>query len=218
MNKNTQIHDDAYKSGFSGGVQRDTKGGAALAVALDVRKFEIELYWKRAAYFWVFTGAALAGHLAVLADKTSDRHPEAMLLTSCVGLVFAFAWYLVNRASKFWQSNWEAHVDLLEDEVSGPLYKTVLSDGTPWWHLHGAYQFSVSKINQLLSLYVVLVFVLLLANTLRSQYKFSWPGELFPTACLLLTAVAAVVLVVLGKSGRGDRAVVRRSRSTTIRK
>ena len=210
------IPGDSYKAAFSGKAESDTKVASALAVALDVRKFEIDLYWKRASYFWVFTGAALAGHLAALADKDPTRRPQALLLTSCVGLVFAFAWYLVNRASKFWQANWEAHVDLLEDEVHGPLYKTVLSEQTPWWKFHGAYQFSVSKINQILSFYVFLVFVLLVVNTVLSHYAFSCHPQLFPTSCLLLTGIAAVGLVVFGRTGENDRFVSRRRRSTTI--
>ena len=32
-------------------------------IALDVRKFEIELYWKRATYFWTFIAATLAEYL-----------------------------------------------------------------------------------------------------------------------------------------------------------
>ena len=32
---------------------------------LDIRKYEIELYWKRAAYFWTFIGATFGGYLAV---------------------------------------------------------------------------------------------------------------------------------------------------------
>lgn len=40
-------------------------------------------------------------------------------------------------ASKFWQENWENHIDLLEDYVTGPLHK-IYSAGE---------SFSVSKIN-----------------------------------------------------------------------
>jgi hypothetical protein len=153
-----------------------------------------------------------------LAALTSNpNRAEAMLLTSCVGFVFAFAWYLVNRASKFWQSNWEAHVDLLEDKVNGPLYKTVLSDeGMRWWKLHGAYRFSVSNINQLLSLYVVVVFALLILNTVLSNYKLSWHFQWFPTMCLLLTGIAAVFLVVLGRPKVEVRWVSRERRITGI--
>jgi len=205
--------DDTYQAAFSAKAAEK-----ALAVALDVRKFEIDLYWKRAAYFWVFTGAALAGHLAALTEKDHHVRAQAMLLTSCVGFIFAFAWYLVNRASKFWQSKWEAHVDLLENEVNGPLYKTVLSDRTPWWKLNGAYQFSVSKINQMLSLYVVIVFLGLVANTGYSYYVFSRKWQIFPTACLLITGAAAVSLVKYGRTAVGDRSAFWRRRTTTARK
>jgi hypothetical protein len=36
-----------------------------LGFALDIRKFEIELYWKRATYFWTFIGATFAAYGAV---------------------------------------------------------------------------------------------------------------------------------------------------------
>jgi lipopolysaccharide export LptBFGC system permease protein LptF len=93
---------------------------SALAIALDIRKFEIELYWKRATYFWSFLAVTLAGYFGLLVakDLPSTRQGEALLTVSCVsclGVVFSVAWYFVNRASKFWQENWEKHVDLLED-------------------------------------------------------------------------------------------------------
>lgn len=139
-----------------------------------------------------------------------------MLLTSCVRLVFSFAWYLVNRASKFWQSNWEAHVDLLEDQANGPLYKTVLSDDTPWWELQGAYGFSVSKVNQLPSLFVVFLFAMLVGDTVHSHYIFSSRCELFPTGCFLLTAAAVSSLVVFGRTSYRHRTIIRHSRKTTV--
>jgi hypothetical protein len=206
----------AYEAAFSGKPETETKRARALAVALDVRKFEIELYWKRASYFWVFTGAALVGYLAALTGKDIDNRSQAMLLTSCVGLVFAFAWFLVNRASKFWQSNWEAHVDLLEDHENGPLYKTVLSDRLKWWDVSGAYKFSVSKVNQLLSFYVALMFAFLVANTAFTCYHLSRHPQLFPTACLLLTGLGIFMLWLKGKTDEHDRTVLQRFRKTSI--
>lgn len=207
---------EEYEAAFPDGSGSESKRAKALAIALEVRKFEIELYWKRASYFWVFTGAALAGHLAALGSKDSEYRPQAMLLTSCVGLVFAFAWFLVNRASKFWQSNWEAHVDLLEDQVNGPIYKTVLSDRLRWWHVTDAYKFSVSKINQLLSFYVVLIFSLLVANTVLSCCEVSAHPQLFPTGCLVFTGVGLALLAFLGTTGKDDRSVSRKLRSTNV--
>jgi len=43
-------------------------------------------------------------------------------MISCIGFLFAFAWFLVSRGAKYWQDNWEAQVDLLEHEVLGPLF------------------------------------------------------------------------------------------------
>lgn len=208
---------ESYNASFSGdSVPESSRRAKALSVALEVRKFEIDLYWKRAAYFWVFTGAALAGHVAALTAEVRRFTPEALLLTSCVGLVFAFAWYLVNRGSKFWQSNWEAHVDLLEDAVHGPLYKTVLTDNTPWWELNGAYKYSVSKINQLLSLFVAFIFLLLLANTGRNYYVLTCDWQLFPTACILFTSAALYVLVRYGIGSNDERDVSGNLRETRL--
>jgi hypothetical protein len=108
--------------------EAETRAGRALAFALDIRKFEIELYWKRATYFWAFIAAAFAGY-ALTYKSATEHEPWLSLLFSALGLVFAFAWYLVNRGSKFWQNNWERHVDLLEDMTMGPLYKVVAING-----------------------------------------------------------------------------------------
>jgi hypothetical protein len=96
---------------------------------------------------------------------------DTLLLVCCLGFVFSVAWYFANRGSKFWQENWENHVDLLEDPVIGPLYKTVLHDeGMHPLRLFGAFRFSVSKINIILSLFVMLLFLGLLAKTLVGEY------------------------------------------------
>jgi hypothetical protein len=196
----------SYNDFFSGdAVSNDSKKAKALSVALDIRKFEIELYWKRAAYFWIFTGAALAAHLNAL---LSENNYEVLLLTSCIGFVFAFAWYLVNRASKFWQANWEKHVDLLENAVHGPLYKIII-DTPPWWKLHKAYPLSVSKINQLLSLFIVVIFIVLIMNTVCSHYELSCKWQLFPTACFVLTTGAIVSLLACGRSSNEDRYIIK---------
>ena len=51
---------DEYERDF---LSDETKKEKALDHALDIRKFEIELYWKRAAYFWTFIAATLAGYM-----------------------------------------------------------------------------------------------------------------------------------------------------------
>jgi hypothetical protein len=68
---------------------------------------------------------------------------------------------LGESGSKFWQSNWEHHVDLLADMILGPLFKVIsVSEesiqGNP---LYAAGQFSVSKVNQILSVFVTAVWL-----------------------------------------------------------
>jgi lipopolysaccharide export LptBFGC system permease protein LptF len=67
-----------------------------LQVALDSRKFEIELYWKRATYFWTLLAAALAGYFALASSPKEDRDPFLLFLISGIGLVLAVAWWLVS--------------------------------------------------------------------------------------------------------------------------
>jgi hypothetical protein len=139
----------------------------ALEKALDIRKFEIEMYWKRATYFWAFIAAAFAGYFALLASKDilqSDK-PIALLMVACIGLTFSLGWFLANKGSKFWQVNWERQVDMLENFAYGPLYKTTLDNtNLKPFHPTTAYQFSVSKVNQLLSLYITFVWVVLCSS------------------------------------------------------
>ena len=39
---------------------------------MDIRKFEIDLYWKRAAYFWAFIAATFAGYFALLGSNVGN--------------------------------------------------------------------------------------------------------------------------------------------------
>ena len=174
----------------------DTRAGRALAYALDIRKFEIELYWKRATYYWAFIAAAFAGY-ALTYKTAADHEPWLSLLFSALGLVFSVAWFLVNKGSKFWQNNWERHVDLLEDMTLGPLYKVVATNRERNF-LTAAGQFSVTKINQLLSLFVTLVWILLLAKAVGPV----WPDREFDFSKLAILGVTAVGVIALAWMGR----------------
>jgi len=145
----------------------DGKYNKAFEYAVRTREFEISLYWERAKYFWTFITAAFAA-FGVIQKLTSGGDKIFLsILVSCLGLLFSFAWYCVNRGSKQWQENWENHVALLEDKVTGPLFKIVLtrheSQRNKFTELFiGPGPFSVSKINQLVSIYVTFFWVYLL--------------------------------------------------------
>jgi len=163
--------EDNYKQSFGLGNPPDKKKAqAALELALDIRKFEIGLYWQRAAYFWALIAAAFAGYFAILsADKLADKEYLAYIV-SCIGLIFTWAWYLVNRGSKYWQENWENHVDMLENDVVGPLYKTVLHRPEKRQlfeqYVLGPQAISVSKINLIVSIFTIAIWLALLIHSL----------------------------------------------------
>ena len=152
----------AYRTLFSTNPSNLTtdasRAKAALEQALDTRKFEIELYWKRSTYFWIFIAAAFGGFGAIYERaKEGSDHGPMLLLISGIGLIFSFSWILVNKASKFWQLNWERHVDMLDDLVYGPLYKTVLDhDNSRFTALdfNSPFHFSVSRLNQMVSYFI----------------------------------------------------------------
>lgn len=180
--------------------EADTRAGRALAYALDIRKFEIELYWKRATYFWAFIAAAFAGY--ALTYKTANNEPWLSMLFSALGLVFSFSWYLVNRGSKFWQSNWERHVDLLEDMTLGPLYKVVAvtEDNSGGSLLTSPGQFSVSKVNQILSVFVSAVWLLLFVRSIL-PISIELPIDAYK---LLTLGLVTFFLILLYRRGRSS--------------
>jgi hypothetical protein len=166
----------------------------ALKVALDIRKFEIDLYWKRAGYFWTLIVAAFGAYFA-LRNVDHIRDTSSIFIVTCVGSVLSMAWYLTNRGSKYWQENWERHVDALEDEIVGPLYKTTLSEEEfPFLKLHRGYPFSVSKINQLVSLFVTLVWFGL---AVRAFPQLPWNERVGTTCAYAAMAIVTVLFVVL---------------------
>lgn len=179
---------------------------------LDIRKFEIDLYWKRATYFWTFIAASLTGYgLTVTAkDANQVNIMKFQFLIICLGLVFSFAWFLVNKASKFWQENWEKHLDLTEDSVIGPLYKTTISKESysSFWMPTKAYAASVSKINQILSLFVFVIWIGLLLNLFISkQIIFCKHIDFYFTITGILTAGAIIYLILGTRTSNKDTLV-----------
>ena len=141
----------------------ETKAKVAFEKAWEIRNFEIEMYWKRASYFWAFIASAFVGYFALVSSsnyRLQDRFNHAeVFFVICIGFILSVAWLLTNIGSKSWQRHWEVHVDLLEDNFTGPLYKTVYSKKT----------FSVSKINEIVSAVIVGVWVLLAVKFLFDQ-------------------------------------------------
>jgi hypothetical protein len=120
------IDDDEYDKYFGIDTKNDKKRKAALKRAWENRDFEIDKFWTRSAYFWGFIALIFGAYIGVTTEKyasqTETMHLDLYLIL--LGGIFSLAWLLVIKGSKRWQENWEAHIDKLEDGITGPLYKT----------------------------------------------------------------------------------------------
>ncbi len=122
------------------GTRDESKCESARVLAHEIFKFEVELYWKRATYFWAFQLVAFAALGLLFKDgKLSD--PRLLVIPASIGVITAFAGFLTARGSKFWQVNWESHVDLLESEVNMRLTQVIMCRKS-------GPQFSVTRVNE----------------------------------------------------------------------
>ena len=138
---------DLPKTAITGGiserqVKKEVDGSRKLALdrAHELRKFEIENYWKRATYFWSFQVIAFAVLGLFFKDGKPPENFAIIQIPAALGAVSALVAYLSAKGSKFWQENWEAHVDMLEEATEGRLTQTIWSDGKR--------SNSVSRLNQ----------------------------------------------------------------------
>jgi hypothetical protein len=173
--------------------EQTSKYERAYEEASKVRQFEIQMYWERTKYFWAFISTIYVAYYKVFVDIYEKEHGVLPLLVlACLGFIFSVAWILVNKGSKHWQENWENHIDLLEDSVTGPLHKI---------YKHNA-SYSVSKVNLHLS-YVVCCcsFCLVVWEMIVFCKKLkSLPGILF-YLCFVLFIAAGTVAFVLNAKG-----------------
>lgn len=135
----------------------------AYDIALDTRKFEIEMYWKRATYFWGFIAAIFLAYCAILSVEDLPNKKILMSIITLLGVFFSLGWFFVARGSKAWQENWEMHIYYLEEEINGPLFKI-------WKKPNKGYAYSVSKVNQVLSLYVLIFWIMIFLHSLADYF------------------------------------------------
>ena len=137
----------------------------AFKIALDTRKFEIELYWKRTGYFVLFIGAVFVGYYT----NYGSNKDELLLLLSSLGFLLSLLWYIANRGSKFWQENWEAHIEDLSIGLGKPVFGIIKCNEHTIYNpkqINKSYPFSVSKVNQMISLIITFCWLIILLNDL----------------------------------------------------
>jgi len=104
--------------------------------------------------------------------SSPDQWTPVTVAIAALGFLTAVANSISARGSKFWQQNWEHHIDMLEDAIEGRLHKMV------WLH-DGKVSFSVSRVNFALSDCIV-GFWLLVAVYVAWKYlgapPLGWPA------------------------------------------
>lgn len=91
--------------------------GQRFSAALNARRDEIELFWKRSLFFWGFIAAALVA----LATSYHD-HPRLALGVTVFGTVCSLCWTLANRGSRRWHVHWEKMVQVEQKPIIGDLF------------------------------------------------------------------------------------------------
>lgn len=185
----------------------------AFELAHDVRKFEIELFWKRGTYFWAFILASFTAYFATFKTVLGQKELRLstlvessgfakIVLLSLAGITFIFclSWVLVNKGSKFWQKNWEAHIDMLEDSFSGKLYKTFLNTKSSGFGKipfnKNAYDYSVTQVTTVGSIILTLVSIMLVIFHILLCIPCVW-YRMDGCSCLILYMVFFAIVMVI---------------------
>lgn len=169
--------------------ENKVKVKAAYDKAWETRNFEIDKFWTRAAYFWGFIVLIFGGYISVRTSSKNMVEPHLDLFLLCLGLLFSLAWWLVIRGSKCWQENWERHIDMLENFITGPIYKTIYYGNKAF--------FSVSKLNEIMAIAVLLVWIALFFQNLHAQYSFEGENiDWIATLAVFGTAVLAFMMLL----------------------
>ena len=189
------------------GISHDIKRlKAAFKKAWELRSFEIDKFWQRSAYFWGFIALIFTGY-GYCTTSESRYIAKAMffdLYLILLGIIFSVGWLLVICGSKRWQDNWEAHIDELEDEITGPLYKTLYYKGSRYY--------SVSRINKTLAWVVIVVWGILLIRYVFDNWLlfrnmlacFTQFKEFFFVMLPIIAAIGCVIhLVFCCKTANG---------------
>jgi hypothetical protein len=176
--------------------------------AWESKNFEISNYWKRANYFWAFQVASFAGYFAVLNSNSYPDNPEVLYCVICIGFITSIAWILTNKGSKIWQRNWESHVNLLEDYITGPLYKVVHNEKT----------YSVSKLNEIVSFFFMIIWILLALKFFIDNITFNYFENVGLSYLVLLSTLLVILFTLIMIFGYGRGKYEKRKRSIYIRK
>jgi formylglycine-generating enzyme required for sulfatase activity len=138
----------------------------AFDIAVQTREFETKLYWTRSNYFWVFVSA-----IAVAWHHTKDNSLFINFSVMLLGFIVSFVWFCASKGNKYWQNNWEANIYYLSRILKVPVFELLLDPACDnLCKLNSKYRYSVSKLNQFVSLAVTVSWMLLIYYTVCKNF------------------------------------------------
>lgn len=152
------------------------------------RLFEIDLFWKRALFFWGFVATTFVGFAAMRTVDTSIA-----IMVGCFGFLASFAWTLGNRGSKYWQEYWEQKVEDVELQVVGELFIDHSPRSEKSWF--GARKFSVSKLAIAISDYLVFVWLCLTISEINTLFKIVFVDKRLSVSTFLVVTIGYLILI-----------------------
>ncbi len=155
------------------------------------REFEIDLFWKRALFFWGFLAAAFVALVA-----TDGKSPRLAVVIASFGAVCAWTWTLGNRGSKFWYESWERKLQAAEHPITGVLFGQIEKPKDEGWWL-SARRYSVSRLAIGLSDFTLIVWAVILVHEATGLWCKCVPECLANTLATGFAIVSVVYAVLL---------------------
>ncbi|WP_421664984.1 hypothetical protein [Pantoea agglomerans] len=167
--------------------------------AHDIRKFEIELYWKRTTYIWTLIAAliTICGVMITAYYRLEDKPDRSLAVLLGIdslaffGCVITIISSNILKSGEYWQKNWEYHVNMLEPFFSGSLYSTHL-------HTYEARRYSIATLNYYFYIVVQVLWLVLMAFT-TSCLTMNSQGIVFAISFCAIGAVILFISTIINK-------------------
>ncbi|MEC0400789.1 RipA family octameric membrane protein [Bacillus subtilis] len=159
-------------------------------VSLQIRNFEIELFWKRSLFFWGFIASAFVGFSSLY-----GKNFYLSIIIADFGFICSLCWTLVNRGSKFWQENWESKVENKEINKHSELF-TKIEPIQKKFILLQARKYSVSKLAIGLSDYVVILWAGIIISAIFKDFL---NAKTITCGFSIFTLLYAIYMMIFGR-------------------
>lgn len=157
---------------------------------IELNNAEIKVYWQKATYFWGFIGALLGGTL--LLNLHEKDYLLSELIVEALGVIFSFSWYLVNRGSTYWSEHWEKKLEKSCKELKFDYFDHMQRNRNSY-RIFSPYDFSVTKINILLSFIIFLVFIFMFFSSIFRTHFDTKEINFLITLLLTITTIGYII-------------------------